>query len=148
MIFAMVSAALIAIAATVLLFIKVLPAKYDGTFSKKVFQKLHDYFNFKKLYLESIIKALFTFLSIACVVGGILMATVGNTIWAISKSIEYAAMGYSSSWIFSSYISYFFAGIGIAVLGPVVLRFVYEGFMMFIILVKNVVEINNKTKKD
>ena len=39
MIFAMVSAALIAIAATVLLFIKVLPAKYDGTFSKKIFQK-------------------------------------------------------------------------------------------------------------
>ncbi|MBR6564383.1 MAG: hypothetical protein IKK71_02960 [Clostridia bacterium] len=39
MTFAMVSAALIAIAATVLLFIKVLPAKYDGTFSKKIFQK-------------------------------------------------------------------------------------------------------------
>ena len=44
--------------------------------------------------------------------------------------------------------AYAFAGIGIAVLGPVVLRLVYEGFMMFIILVKNVVEINNKTKKD
>lgn len=148
MTFAMVSAALIAIAATVLLFIKVVPAKYDGTFSKKIFQKAHDYFNFKKLYLESIIKVLFTFLSIACVVGGILMATVGNTIWAISKSIEYAALGISSGWIFTTYITYFFAGIGIAVLGPVVLRLVYEGFMMFIILVKNVVEINNKTKKE
>ncbi|MBR3908535.1 MAG: hypothetical protein IKJ50_02330, partial [Clostridia bacterium] len=124
------------------------PAKYDGTFSKKIFQKAHDYFNFKKLYLESIIKVLFTFLSIACVVGGILMATVGNTIWAISKSIEYAALGISSGWIFTTYITYFFAGIGIAVLGPVVLRLVYEGFMMFIILVKNVVEINNKTKKE
>ena len=39
MTFAMVSAALIAIAATVLLFIKVLPAKYDGTFSKKIFPR-------------------------------------------------------------------------------------------------------------
>lgn len=148
MIFAMVSAALIAIAATVLLFIKVLPAKYDGTFSKKIFQKAHDYFNFKKLYLESIVKALFTFLSIACVVGGALMATVGNTIWAISKSIEYSAYGYGTEWIFRNYVTNFFIGIAIVVLGPVVLRLVYEGFMMFIILVKNVVEINNKTKKD
>lgn len=148
MTFALVMGGLLSVAVTVLLFIKVLPAKYDGTFSKKIFQKVHDYFNFKNLYLESILKALFTFLSIACVVGGILMATVGNTIWAISKSIEYAAMGYNSSWIFTTYITYFFAGIGIAVLGPVVLRLVYEGFMMFIILVKNVVEINNKMKKD
>lgn len=148
MTFAMVSAALIAIAATVLLFIKVLPAKYDGTFSKKILQNAHDYFNFKKFYLESIVKGLFTFLSIACVVGGALMATVGNTIWFISKLIQYADYSFGTSWIFRNYIINFLGCIAIAVLGPIVLRLVHEGIMMFIILVKNVVEINKKMKDD
>lgn len=148
MIFAIVMGGLLAIAATVLLFIKVLPAKYDGTFSKKLFQQVHDYFNFKKLYIESITKALFTFLSIACLLGGVLVATVGNTTWLISKLIEYSGYGYSTNWIFTTYFTNFFIGIGIAVVGPVVLRLLYEGIMMFILLVKNVVDINNKMNKD
>lgn len=146
MVFALVIGILISIAATVLLFIKVLPAKYDGTFSKKIFQKIHDYFNFKNLYLESVLKALFTFLSITCVVGGFLTATVGNTIWMISTLIEYSGYSYGTEWIFRSYFTNFFGCIAIAILGPVVLRLVYEGFMMFILLVKNVVDINKKMK--
>lgn len=148
MVFALVISILVSIAATALLFLKVLPAKYDGTFSKKIFQKIHDYFNFKKLYLESILKGAFTFLSIACVVGGVLMGTVGNTIWFISKLIKFSAYGYGTSWISTTYFTNFFICIGIAVLGPVVLRLLYEGMMMFILLVKNVVEINKKTKED
>jgi hypothetical protein len=144
MVFALVIGILVSIAATVLLFIKVLPAKFDGTFSKKIFQRIHDYFNFKKFYLESIVKGLFTFLSIACVVGGVLMATFGNTIWFISKIIY----GNGAGWIFRSYIINFLGCIAIAVLGPIVLRLVHEGIMMFIILVKNVVEINKKMKDD
>lgn len=148
MIFALVLAGILSIAVTVLLFIKVIPAKYDGTFPKKILQHLHDYFNFKKLYLESIIKAIFTFASIASVVGGILMATLGNVLWAVSTLIRYSGYNLATDWIFRSFFTNFFIGIGIALLGPIVLRLVYEGFMMFILLVKNVVEINNKMKKD
>jgi hypothetical protein len=148
MVFALVIGILVSIAATVLLFIKVLPAKFDGTFSKKIFQRIHDYFNFKKFYLESIIKGLFTFLSITCVVGGALTATVGNTIWFISQMINSARYGFGTDWIFSTYFTNFFICIGVAVLGPVVLRLVHEVIMMFIILVKNVVEINKKMKDD
>lgn len=141
---------LAAIAVTVLLYIKVLPAKFDGTFDKKLLQKIHDYFNFKSLYLETVLKAVFTFLSVACLAVGVLSATVGNAVWFIGRLIDAARYSsyYSGSfdWIFGRFGLNFLIGIGIAVLGPIVLRLVYEGILMFILLVKNVIEINNKMK--
>ena len=65
MIFAAVVGILAAIAATVLLYLKVIPAKFDGTFKKKIPQKLHDYFNFKSLYLIESYKAILNALSVA-----------------------------------------------------------------------------------
>ena len=49
-------------------------------------------------------------------------------------------------WIFRNLFTNFFGGIAIAVLGPIALRLVYEGIIMFILLVKNVIDINNKMK--
>ena len=135
-------------AVTVLLCVKVLPAKYDGTFSKKIMQILHDYFNFKKLYLESVLKVIFTFLSITSVISGFLVATVGNFfqfITNISNAIKY---DYMSGWVFTQLFINLFIGLGIAIIAPIVLRLVYEGVLMFILLVKNVIEINNKTKSN
>ena len=91
-------------------------------------------------------KALFTFLSIACVVCGVLSATVGNIIQLISNIIR--AINYRSldSWVFSHIFPTLFLGLALAVIGPIVLRLIYEGILMFILLVKNVIEINNKMK--
>lgn len=146
MVFALVIAALAAIACTVYLCIKVLPAKYDGTFSKTIFQQIHDYFNFKKLYLESVLKVIFTLATVACVVGGIAVATVGNLFQLFGNIADAINYDYFGSWIWSQLFINLFGGIAIAALGPIVLRLVYEGILMFIFLVKNVIEINNKMK--
>ena len=152
MTFAAVVGILAAIAATVLLYLKVIPAKFDGTFKKKIPQKLHDYFNFKSLYLETVLKAIFTFLSVACVATGALIATVGNVFWFIGRVIDY--IEYSSYYyggfgrILGQFGLNFIIGVGIAVVAPIVLRLIYEGMLMFILLVKNVIEINNKMKAE
>ncbi len=146
MVFALIIGGILSIVLTVLLCIKVLPAKFDGTFSKKILQTLHDYFNFKKLYLESILKVIFSFLSIACVVGGVLYASVGNVLQLINRISIALQYGYFGAWIWSSFFLNLICGVAIAVLGPIVLRLIYEGVMMFVLLVKNVIEINKKTK--
>lgn len=144
--FAIFIAAVAAIVLTVYLCIKVLPAKHDGTFDKKPLQLAHDYFNFKKLYLESVLKILFTFLTVASVIGGVVYGTIGNIFQFIGSFGRAVTYGYEMSWVWGSLITNFFIGVGIAVLGPIVLRLVYEGLLMFILLVKNVIEINNKMK--
>ena len=148
MTFAAVVGILAAIAATVLLYLKVIPSKFDGTFKKKIPQKIHDYFNFKTLYLETVLKALFTFLSVSCVVVGVLIATIGNIFWFIGAVIDYIDYSYyyNFGWIFGRLGLNFLVGLGIAIVAPIVLRLVYEGMLMFILLVKNVIEINNKMK--
>ena len=141
MTFMTVMAVLGAIAATVLLAIKVLPAKKDGTFSKKLVQHAHDYFNFKKLYLEQILKILFTFLTIASILVGIFYATLGNFfqfIGNLSDAIKYDVYDYMSKYIL--------IGLASTVLGPIALRLAYELLMMFGMLVKNVIDINGKLK--
>ena len=147
--FMIAMAVLAAIAATVLLAIKVLPAKKDGTFSKKLMQHTHDYFNFKKLYLEQILKILFTFLTIACVLVGIFHATLGNFfqfIGNLSEAIKYDYYEYMDKIICKTLGNNFLRGIAITVLGPIALRLAYEMLMMFILLVKNVIDINGKLK--
>lgn len=149
MIFMNVMAILAAIAATVLLCIKVLPAKKDGTFSKKLMQHTHDYFNFKKLYLEQILKILFAFLTIASILVGVISATLGNFIQFIgnlSDAIKFDAYDYMSKYIWKALGNNFLRGIAIAVLGPIALRLAYELLMMFVLLVKNVIDINGKLK--
>lgn len=140
--FVSVLAIIIAIVATVFLCLKVLPAKYDGKFSNKALQHIHDYFNFKNLYLESVMKVLFTFLSIASVVTSLLAATLGNMIRVI-KMITYE---FSFFDIVGNFVITLIGGVLAAVIIPLVLRLVYEGIIMFILLVKNVISINNKLK--
>ncbi len=134
------------IAAMVLLYLKVLPKKLDGTFGNKLLQFLHDYFNFKKLYVESVLKFIFTLLTVLCIVGGVVgvIASIFGFFGGMVEAIEYG------SWYFEYVIRAFFIGglssLGVLVLGPVAVRLTYEFTMMFVLLVKNVMEINNKTK--
>ena len=153
--FTTVVSLLAAIAATVLLCIKVIPAKKDGTFQKPLMQKAHDFFNFKKLYVESILKVIYAFCTIFAFVSGILTAVLGNFIFLISRIIDWADMGeYARRYVdgfwsdtFVDMLGIFFGGILAAILIPVILRITYELVMMFVLLVKNTIEINNKLKK-
>ena len=131
---ALVLGAIAGIAATIFLYIKVLPKKLDGTFEKDIFQKLHDYFHFKHLYLEDVLKFIFVLATVVTVCAG-----------------AFLLLGYEESYHYSSWSgsyttreSTFLYGLGLIVGGPISLRLVYEGMMMFILLVKNTIDINNK----
>lgn len=126
-----------ALAATVLLYIFVLPENKKEKLPK-VGKIIHDIFNFKQLFLEKILQAIYVLSSVACVVTGVLML-FGFEIYT-----------YSSYWGGTNTSSFWYGGYGIllAILGPIVLRLVFESIMMFILLVKNVIEINKKLKKE
>lgn len=113
------------IALTVWLYRAVLPAAKDGSFEKPIYQHLHDYFHFKKLYLEDVLRALFVLSTALCVAIGAFLL------------LGYTGYGYYKA-------STFLPGVLTMVLGPVMLRLSYEGIMMFLLLVKNTAEINQK----
>ncbi len=126
-----------AIVVTILLYIKVMPQKKDGTFDNSFSQFLHDYFHFKKLYLEEVLKFVFVLASVACVCLG-----------------AFLVLGYEESFRYSYYDGYVTTrestiGIGLSLLigGPIGLRLSYEMIMMFILAVKNIMDINNKLSK-
>ncbi len=123
-----------AVAATVLLYIFILPEKKREKLPK-VLKIVHDIFNFKDLMLEMILKALYVFSSVACVIVGVLM------IFGFSI--------YTSSWSGDTYTTWY-GGWGILLMigGPIVLRLVFEAMMMFVLLVKNTIEINKKMPKE
>ncbi len=113
-----------AAAATVAIFIFVLPEKkYESlpTFLKVVAH----IFDFKELLLEKILKALYTFFTLTCVLLGFFL-------------------------LFTVESRFYFGGYGIILmlLGPIVVRLTYEFMIMFVLLVKNVIEINKKLKNN
>lgn len=113
------------IAAIVLLYIKVLPKSKDGNLNNKFLQFLHDYFHFKKLYIEAALKFLFICASVFVITIGFFLMFAHVSYW-----------GYSQS--------YFLPGLLLVVLGPIALRISYEMLMMAILLVQNVIDINSK----
>lgn len=130
---ALVLGILVAIAATVLLYIKILPKKLDGTFYGKLAQFIHDFFHFKRLYLEDFLKGIYTLATVACITCG-----------------SFLLIGYEEYWSYWSDTvsreSTFLYGLLLMVCGPIALRLTYEALMMGILLVKNVIELNNKVK--
>lgn len=119
-----------AVAATVLSFIFILPEKKREKLPK-IFKIVSDILNMKQLFLETFFRALYILSTFACIFVGIFM------IFGFESYSGY--YGSHTQW-FGGY------GILIAVLGPVAVRVVYEGIMMFILLVKNTIEINKKLK--
>ena len=53
--------ALVALVFVILLYVLIMPRKRDGTFSNRFAQWLHDFFRFKKLYLESVLRFIYAF---------------------------------------------------------------------------------------
>lgn len=116
---------LLALAGTICLFIMVLPEKARAKLPP--FMKyIHDFFNFKVLWLEKILKFLYTFTTLLSIVCGLLMFIVGPF--------------YDSDMMVS--------GLLVMLLGPVAIRIVYESIMLFIILVRNSNQINRKLGQD
>ena len=117
-----IMAIVFAIAATVLAFIFIVPDKKRAklpTFGKIV----HDIITFKFLIVEKIMQALYIFCTAYTILIGFFMLFI----------VEYG---------------YWYGGYGLLtmILGPIVVRLVYESILMFILLVKNVIQINGKLK--
>ena len=135
--FFVVLGALLAVGATVCTYIFVLPEgkiKKTNKFFGKVFSFARDLFNFKELYLEKILQALYILATIACITIGAMML-FGFSFW------ESWSGGLRVQWT-GGY------GLLLMIAGPIAVRIAFEVSMMFILLVKNVIQINSKLKNN
>lgn len=118
---------ILALIATILVFIFIIPERKRPVLNN--FGKfLHDLFNFKFLIIEKILQFFYVFATIAIILIGFF------TLFQVQRSF------YGGS----RWIGYY--GFVIMLLGPIVVRLVYEFAMMAIIVVKNIIQINNKLK--
>lgn len=116
-----VAAVFLAVTATVLAFIFIVPEKRRARLN--AFGKfLHDTCNFKYLIVEKILQALYIFLTCFALVTGFFMLF----------KVDY--WGQWQGWY----------GMLTMLVGPIAIRLVYELVMMLVLLVKNVISINNK----
>ena len=129
---ASIFAILSAIAATILAFIFIVPNKKRDRLNK-VGKFLHDTLNFKYLIVEKILQALYIFATAFVILLGFCM-------------LFYVRPGYSYYYYSQPSVWYGGYGLLVMVLGPIALRLVYEFLMMTILLIKNVIQINNKLK--
>ena len=109
-----------ALVATVAAFVLIIPEKKRAQLGNKILVWLHDFFNFKSLWIEKILKFLFVFETLVCVGVGFFMLF----------SVE----------------GFYLGGIGLLliILGPIANRIIYEFIMLAILAVKNLMEINSK----
>ncbi len=115
-----------AVAVTVLAFIFILPENKRAKLPK--FLKIvSDILNMKQLFIETFFRAVYILSTFACIFVGVFMI------------FGFESYGRYTHW----YGGY---GLLIAILGPIVVRIMFEGIMMFILLVKNTIEINKKLK--
>lgn len=115
------AAVIISIILTILLAILVIPEKRRNGLPK-FFQVVHDICNFKGLLLEKVLKVLYIFSTINVMLTGIFTWFSGGYNFGMT----------------------FLTGLLILVLGPILVRLAYEFLMLFVLLVKNVIQINNK----
>lgn len=116
------------IVVTVLAFIFIVPEKKRANLNG--FGKfLHDTVNFKFLIVEKILQALYILATSMIFIEGFCMLFLVEDRY------------YSTKW-------YGLEGLLIMILGPIAIRLVYEFLMMAILLIKNVIQINNKLKNE
>lgn len=125
-------AVVVAIVATVLAFVFIVPDKKREKLNK--FGKfLHDTVNFKYLIIEKILQALYIFATAYVILVGFFM-------------LFYVQEGYYSYYYSTPSRWYGGYGLLVMILGPILVRLAYEFLMMTILLIKNVIQINNKMK--
>lgn len=130
-----ITALLLAIAATVLGMIFILPEKKGK--SLKGFGKLiHDFFNFKFLVIEKIIQITYLFSTVFVVFYGFF------SIFNFEKEVVSGGLlGITTETKWVGYKGFF-----MMIVGPIALRVAYEVLTMGIIAVKNLIQINRKLK--
>lgn len=125
-------AGILAVVATVLAFIFIVPEKKRAKMNK--FGKfLHDTVNFKYLIIEKILQALYIFATATVIFLGFFM------LFYVEPARETYFYTKSATW----YGGY---GLLLMILGPIAVRLAYEFLMMLLLLVKNVIQINGKLK--
>lgn len=116
------------VAAMICIYILVMPEKKYKTLPPFL-KWLSDLFNFRTLWLEAILKFFYVLSTTACVIFGVLLLV--SVVDAYYYKMNLAPYG-----------------LLLLLLGPVVVRLVYEGSMMLVLLVKNVMDINKKLGVD
>ena len=118
------------IAAVVLMYIFIFPAKKLSRLPAAI-QRIVSILNFGELFLEKFLRFIYILATVASVIVGAFM------LFGISH--------YSG--VYTNYTKWYGVwGIALMLLGPIVLRIIFEFLMMFILLVKNTIEINKKLK--
>ena len=124
---ALVLGILFAIIGTICVYVLILPENKRPTLNK-FFQFLHDVFSFKSLLIEKILQALYIFTTLGCIFSGFWLLFSGQRDW------------------YGDFHSTALIGLLFIVAGPIIARLAFESLMMFILLVKNTIAINNKLK--
>ena len=114
--------ALATLVITIILYIVVMPRSKDGSLGN-FGQFLHNFFHFKKLYVESLLKFIYVLCTVGIFCAGIYFTIIGF-IEGIGEFVLYGLLA--------------------LIIGPIAFRLGYEFLMMGILLVKNVIDINNK----
>ena len=128
---------LFSIAAAVLAFIFIIPA--DRVPRNGLFIFLHNLLNFKYFIIEKIMSFLYVFSTAATLIGGFFyLFTVKEDYYPYYNYNE----GYYDYRIETEWVGYW--GFVIMILGPIVVRLVYELIMMGLTTIRNIAEINRK----
>ena len=114
---ALIIGIIVAIIVTVLMYMFVIPDRKRQNLPGFL-QFVHDIVNFKTMLLETVLKLLYVFCTIGCICVGILLL-FGSTFWV---------------------------GLIVFIIGPLVLRIIFELIMLFVLQVQNVISINRKLK--
>lgn len=114
--------ALVSLVCSILVWALVMPEKKRPTLNA-FFTFVSDVFNFRSLLIEKILKFTYLLLTLFAILFGFCAFIV-----SISINDGRAAL----------------IGLLVMILGPIALRLIYELSMMAVLLVKNVIEINNK----
>lgn len=117
---------LCAIAATVLVFIFILPENKKDALPK-FFKVVRRILNMDDLLIEKILKALYIFSTMFCIFGGFFL------LFSFETSI------FSRGLIWNGWI-----GLLLIIFGPIVVRLLYESLMLFVTLVQRVLSIDRK----
>ena len=129
----------LAIIATIVCVIFFVPKKNREKFGKG-FAKIHDFVNFKTFIVDYVLKAFYILATAMCIFGGFF------TIFTVRT--EYTTTGTMFNQTREAHTSMSADNVGtgilIMILGPIIVRIVYELIMLAVVGVKNIIEINKK----
>ena len=122
-----------AFSAAVLAFIFIIPEKKREKLNS-IGKLAHDICNFKFLIVEKILQFFYVFATATAIFTGFFML-----FYAPKNGFNYYTGDFTRKWMGGT-------GLLVMFLGPIAIHIFYEFLMMIILLVKNVIQINNKMK--